>query len=367
MNKNRSIKILIILLFLSNIYATKFENSENLINNGGFELKKHRWILKGNTEIVSDFSNKGFSSLKLTQDIQSLSYVFQHLDFPLQNFTFSTWIFPETKTYKTQISFVSEWDKTGFTKVIELTLSDDSIEVFGADTVFRIENKVIAEQWNKISIATDSSGLIKNIYINENNICTYSSGYVTKIEAIILGDLNCYDCNGTVFYDDVKVLNETTYEPPEDHNLIVGSFGLGYTFAGPTFGLGFTYETRNQILMFRYLKGDEIQFSIFGPDRLAPNKQLREIALLYGLNFPQRKGIVYLAGGIGYIDVVKRGDLISGNQYEAVEMSSFGFALDAGTRMQLGQYWGIGVSIFSNINSKNSIIGFLVNLQLGKF
>ena len=57
MNKKRSIKILILLLFVSNIYATKFDSSENLINNGGFELKKHRWILKGNTEIVSDFSN----------------------------------------------------------------------------------------------------------------------------------------------------------------------------------------------------------------------------------------------------------------------------------------------------------------------
>jgi hypothetical protein len=35
-----------------------------------------------------------------------------------------------------------------------------------------------------------------------------------------------------------------------------------------------------------------------------PNKQFREFALLFGLYFPQQKGISYFSGGLGYVDVV---------------------------------------------------------------
>jgi hypothetical protein len=159
--------------------------------------------------------------------------------------------------------------------------------------------------WNKISVFSDSSGLRRYIHLNDNNIYSFELDHVSNIESLIIGDYDCDHCYGTVYYDDIEIIDITSYIPPEDHNIVVGRFGIGYTFAGPTFNLGVTWELNKHIIFFKYTKGDELQPQIFfSPERKMPNKQFREFALLFGLYFPQQKGISYFSGGLGYVDVV---------------------------------------------------------------
>jgi len=369
-NVKRSAFFTFLLFFVSIVSANNFNDSDNLINNGGFEISKHRWILKGNAEITSDLSHKEFSSLKLTSDSLSTGYVFQFIDFPVHNYTFTTWIFPTTAIFKSKVIFVSDWDKTGFKNILELTIANDTLHVLSSDTTIKLESNILFGAWNKISINTENSGLNKHMYINEEEVSSFSSQDVTEIEALVIGDFNCEGCVGTMYFDDILFLYEESYDPPDNSHRIIGSFGLGTSFAGPTIGLGLSYVVQNHFFSLRYLKGDELQILLFAADpieRDSPTKRLREIALVYGIYQRNRKTNFSIAGGVGFLDLIDRGDSFGGSDYEKLKISEIGLALDFQVRMLFSKNWGFGMSFYSNINQEKSIYGILVNLQLGNF
>jgi hypothetical protein len=74
----RLLLFIFISLSISNITAENIFDRENLINNGGFELKKlHRWIFKGTAQITSERSFEGENSLKLSNNTSTPGYAYQ--------------------------------------------------------------------------------------------------------------------------------------------------------------------------------------------------------------------------------------------------------------------------------------------------
>jgi hypothetical protein len=359
--KYKSLILLIILsLSLSNVTAENFLNKENLINNGGFELKKsHRWIIKGNAQITSKISYKGEYSIKLSNNSSSPAYIFQHFEHPIKNFNASFWFYLESKPVRNSIEFVSDWDKKGLNSILKISFADDSITISSFDTTVTKRLKLDSDDWHKVSIETDSAGLKKTIFLNDDLICSFASIDVSVIETLIIGDISG-DLSGTIYFDEIMIFENSKIAHNSVSPGIFGSVGLGRTFVGPTFYFSVSYSSNNNLFSFRYLKGDELQLSFADPVYKPPNEKIQEFTLLYGREFRKGTGAVSFAAGIGYIYAIRRGE-----NSEKIEISEIGLSLDGKFLIIISKYWGLGVAIFSNINQQKSVYGASLNVYFG--
>jgi hypothetical protein len=349
-------------VFISQLVAENFFDPENLINNGGFELnKKHRWIIKGNAQITSEFSYEGENSLKLSGDNLSSGYVFQHFEDPIKNFEATFWIYPDTKSFATSLSFVSDWDKTGLNNILSITFTNTEVIISSPDSVLKKSLELENKYWYNISISTDSSGLKKTIFINDIFICSISTEDVSQIETLIIGNLNCPPCSGIFYFDDISVFDNAEKDENSLNPGIAASVGLGRTFVGPTFYFGASYRSDGHLISFRFIKGDEFQLSFGHPNYESPNENIKESALLYGRYLKKQNGIISVSGGIGYVKAIQRG-----GESNKIEISTFGFALEGRLRYNFSDYWGLGFSLFTNINGQKITTGIAFCVYLGQ-
>ncbi len=347
-------------LSISNVTAENFLNKENLINNGGFELKKsHRWIIKGNAQITSEISYKGENSIKLSDNSSYPTYIFQHFEEPIKNFNGSFWFYIESKPVCNSIAFVSYWDKKGLKSILQISLTDDTIAISSSDTIVTKTLKLESDYWHKVSIEADSAGLKKKIFFNDKIVCSFASIDVSLIETLIIGDISG-DLSGTIYFDEIMISENSKIAHNSPSPWIFGSVGLGRTFVGPTFYFSVSYSSNNHLFSFRYLKGDELQLSFADPVYEPPNQKIQEFGLLYGREFRKGTGAVSLAAGIGYMYAIRRGE-----NSEKIEISKLGLSLDGQLRIIISKYWGLGVTIFSNINQQKNVFGASVNVQFG--
>jgi hypothetical protein len=141
--------------------------------------------------------------------------------------------------------------------------------------------------------------------------------------------------------------------------------GLGSNYFGPTFSFNISYARNNNIFTLRYLKADEFQFNVEGHyDQ--PTLAFKEVGLLYGRCFKKGPLALSISAGIGYVNAADRGTHIQYDDYQRVEISTFGVPFEAGFRFEFG-FVGIGGSWYGNINPDRSTFGAMVQASFGTF
>ena len=117
---------------------------------------------------------------------------------------------------------------------------------------------------------------------------------------------------------------------------------------------------RNTILEFRFTKNtasiDEDNY-----------ENLTELGLLYGKSFGKVLQLK-VAGGIGMLSGrMQAGYNPRGNPIYGMEsVLTPGIPLEIGVRLATAKYFGVGISGFANLNSKASLYGAILTIDLGK-
>jgi hypothetical protein len=142
--------------------------------------------------------------------------------------------------------------------------------------------------------------------------------------------------------------------------------GIGKSYFGPTLGGNLSYAPTSSVFTLRYFKADEIRFNPGGYDYDEPALNIKELGLLYGRSSRKESLVLIISGGIGYLNGIDRGREIRPGEFEKVEISTIGFAIEAEFRIELKEYVGIGGSFFGNLNSRKSFMGGMVNIHVGK-
>jgi len=135
-----------------------------------------------------------------------------------------------------------------------------------------------------------------------------------------------------------------------------GSGGLGWNLSGKL--------VAGRLLFGLRLAAVE-EFEILGP---APPESVKDYGLLVGLASRQGNLLQYGAVGVGVARSVHRGQVIGsglfGPRHERLEDTAVGVPLEAGVVLH-GRHFGIGVSLFGNLNRAESFFGVSLTLHVG--
>jgi hypothetical protein len=143
------------------------------------------------------------------------------------------------------------------------------------------------------------------------------------------------------------------------------TFGIGTSRSGPCIFFSLSYANKSNLFTLRYLTADEFRFNVAGRYD-EPAQRLREVGFLYGRPYRNQALVLSLSAGLGYVEAVDRGRMISFNDYERVDISTLCLPFEATFRFEVGLF-GIGGSWYGNVNPKRSNSGGVLQLSLGVF
>lgn len=121
----------------------------------------------------------------------------------------------------------------------------------------------------------------------------------------------------------------------------------------------------NRIIKMKYFYGRE--FEKYSP---TPELKAWEYAALYG--YHSGKGPVSLSymAGISYTGGIARGtkinDSINDDRYNEITYGTIGLPLEIEVDLNALRPFGLGFSLFCDINSENNLIGFSFNILIGR-
>ncbi len=158
---------------------------------------------------------------------------------------------------------------------------------------------------------------------------------------------------------------ETSSDNHTDASSVWASLGIGTSYFGPTFRTALSYSIGNNVFTVRYLKGDELRFSVEGQyDQ--PALGFKELGILYGRISRKQFLLVGLSIGMGYVNGTDRGRQIEYGKYEPINISAFSFLLEATVLVDITNFLGIGGSVFGSLNSQKTYLGGTLNVYVGK-
>lgn len=127
----------------------------------------------------------------------------------------------------------------------------------------------------------------------------------------------------------------------------------------PSYGFSFNYSDGNKLLRLRYYNNTLTRpFSEI-------TKGIRDLGLLYGYRKEFSRGTVSLSGGIS---------LVTGHFYEYLGMmnykrigiSTIGFPFEAQIDWLPFRKFGMGLSLYGDLNSEMNFYGVMLNINIGK-
>ena len=140
--------------------------------------------------------------------------------------------------------------------------------------------------------------------------------------------------------------------------------GLGAGLPGVAAGIALTWAAPDHIVSLRYAASSEI--NIFGP---SPWEQVFDVGLLYGVYSSSQYGFASIAGGVSYVNGVRRGKSVAtslfGEEFEKDPFQTVGIPLEAQLFFRPVRVLGIGIYLYADINSEMSTVGGLISLQIG--
>lgn len=147
----------------------------------------------------------------------------------------------------------------------------------------------------------------------------------------------------------------------------VSSGSNGVLFGGALVG----YKGKH-FLKGRMLYGDEMSDLVdIGTDQ--PVENFWSVGMQYGRGVNTKSVTLYFSAGLGIVSGVKRGALIShdggwfgGNNYERIEYFAPSVPVDVTISFKPFRKFGMGFSIVSDFNGKNSYTGFVLAISMGQ-
>jgi hypothetical protein len=143
------------------------------------------------------------------------------------------------------------------------------------------------------------------------------------------------------------------------------TIGIGGGYFGPTFYSGISYVANNNIIVLRYIKGDEFQFNVEG-NIYKPSLKIKEYGILYGRTFHKDILELSLSAGVGYVDGIDRGRLIQYKDYEESKISTIGIPFEARFRFDFS-FIGLGGAWYGNINKEKNLSAAVFQLSVKLF
>ncbi len=149
--------------------------------------------------------------------------------------------------------------------------------------------------------------------------------------------------------------------------------GSGYPLQEDEYGIGanmeFAFQKNNAVygLGARGLQ----EFDIFASSNIIPS--ISSIDITYGKSFNKKSFFVSVSVGAGWVTDVQPGKLLSygsgffgPDYYEKITNHTIGLPISAKIFWVPFRFYGIGLELYANINSKNTFYGINICHQFGK-
>lgn len=150
--------------------------------------------------------------------------------------------------------------------------------------------------------------------------------------------------------------------------------GTGYNSrSDPVGGLGISLQVKRSVISLRSLYMREVPIISFSEQE--PKENSWDVGLLYGYNFIQAKNFsLSFSAGVSRTGGLKRGKFVSkasnggmfaDEYYEEKRYTTIGLPIELGFRIHTKETIGGEVSLFADINSKNTFGGITFSYQAG--
>ena len=196
------IVMIIILIFWGSTQAF----AQNLIKNGDFEQGFNDWSTRGLVSISDHFAYSGNYSFMVSTLDYEYGYIYKTFAIQFTVFRSEFWVYPKSSKYNQTFELIANWSITNTNNaefIARIIFSHDSLQFISLDADTSIFNILESNYWNKIAMKTDSSGLMKTFFINNQFVCRLKSSYLVPIETVIVGDVSFRGGFGTLFYDNI--------------------------------------------------------------------------------------------------------------------------------------------------------------------
>jgi hypothetical protein len=200
--------LIIVMIIILIFYGSTQAFAQNLIKNGDFEQGFNDWSTRGLVSISDHFAYSGNYSFMVSTLDYEYGYIYK--TFPIQFTVFRSefWVYPKSPKYNQTFEFIANWSITNTNNaefIARIIFSHDSLQFISLDADTSIFNILESNYWNKIAMKTDSCGLMKTFFINDQFVCRLKSSYVIPIETLIVGDVSYRGGLGTLFYDNISL------------------------------------------------------------------------------------------------------------------------------------------------------------------
>lgn len=210
--------------------------AQNLVFNGDFEEDFKYWSSAGNVSIEPNRAYSGAKSLKVSTLSENYGYIYQGFARSFAVFEATFWVYPLNEDYHSVFEFVSNWTPSDYLEdkyVVRTILAQDSIKLVALNADTTIRNILETNYWNKIKVVTDSSGLEKSFFINDQFICKLVSSALFPVEHLFIGDVSTRGSFGTLYYDLIVVLTDTTATQVTKSGGVPIEFALHQNYPNP--------------------------------------------------------------------------------------------------------------------------------------
>jgi hypothetical protein len=149
----------------------------------------------------------------------------------------------------------------------------------------------------------------------------------------------------------------------------IGNYSNFHNSGGLNWNTSVNYMQNKISYKIRYLYNEE--FDIFGP---SPAERFKSGGILIGKSILANYGHCSFLGGIGMVSGTKRGNLLytnstligDGRHYERNSFTAISIPLEVDLQYSPFKYFGIGTSLYCDLNLEYPMWGFLFKIALGK-
>ncbi len=168
------------------------------------------------------------------------------------------------------------------------------------------------------------------------------------------------------FFINISAGQSDKFDSLDGHRGYWLGLGIGGNYFGVTQSGNVTYALNENIFMIRYTKSNEFQFNVDGVyDK--PEKNMKELAFMYGKYLKSNNTILSLAAGLSYLKGTNRGANIQYHEFETENISTFGIPIQLDFMLGFTNNVGIGIQLYGNINKDKSFTGVVFKINIGLF
>ncbi|MGB1658121.1 MAG: hypothetical protein ACPHO4_12300 [Longimicrobiales bacterium] len=164
---------------------------------------------------------------------------------------------------------------------------------------------------------------------------------------------------------EVSSSNEALQTPPSVERSVVFNFGVGQGNPLDLAGSAALSFEIGEALDLTVRATETIDFNLF-----SPSDQVGDVAVLVGKRAASGKSWVRASVGLGWARSLDYGEGYDcywfSCEYDETEAVAMGLALQGDTALAIWRSFGIGLTVFGNLNPARSFAGFSLGLYLGR-